>query len=124
MWIAMIASWELIIWAVYALVSSAVRHRGEVLPTGLTDPGRWADCAFQILDEQLVSGPSGPEVPESALGGRGTWCRDGRSPGAHRHGRQAGERGSAGTYRGPGERTMAAPPGTSLARPAAAARAR
>ena len=47
MWVAMVAFWGLLIWAVYALISSAARR-----PSG----GDHGYDARQILDERLARG--------------------------------------------------------------------
>jgi putative membrane protein len=47
MWVGMVAFWGLLIWAVYALVSSATRK-----PDGRPD----GDAAARILDERLAKG--------------------------------------------------------------------
>ncbi|HLQ54294.1 MAG TPA: hypothetical protein VK162_08480 [Streptosporangiaceae bacterium] len=49
MWIAMIAFWGLLIWAVYALVVSATRKPDD-------DRRPRADSAARILDERLARG--------------------------------------------------------------------
>jgi len=52
MWVGMIAFWGLLIWAVYALITSATRRRGP-------EPGgeeHRADDARRILDERLARG--------------------------------------------------------------------
>ncbi len=49
MWVAMIASWGLLIWAVYALVVSVMRRPGD-------DRGPHEDNAASILDERLARG--------------------------------------------------------------------
>lgn len=52
MWIAMIAFWALLIWAVYALVSGLNRRPGQEAPD---QQGQTGD-AVRILDERLARG--------------------------------------------------------------------
>ena len=52
MWVAMIAFWALLIWAVYALVTGITRRPGRAGPG---EPGQPAD-ARRILDERLACG--------------------------------------------------------------------
>jgi putative membrane protein len=52
MWLAMIAFWTLLVWAVYALVTGATRRPGE---PGRGEPGRPGD-AQRILDGRLARG--------------------------------------------------------------------
>ena len=52
MWVGMIAFWGLLIWAVYALVTSATRRPGPE-PGGGEHRG---DDARRILDERLARG--------------------------------------------------------------------
>ena len=52
MWVAMIAFWGLLIWAVYALFTNATRradHSGD-------DQGHRGSDALRILDERLARG--------------------------------------------------------------------
>ena len=51
MWLAMIAFWALLIWAVYALVTGISRRPGEPEGRGGPDGG-----ARRILDERLARG--------------------------------------------------------------------
>jgi putative membrane protein len=51
MWIAMIAFWALLIWAVYALVTGIARRPGEA-----KQPEGQAGSAQRILDERLARG--------------------------------------------------------------------
>ena len=51
MWLAMIAFWALLIWAVYALVTGITRSPGERQGRGGQDGG-----ARRILDERLARG--------------------------------------------------------------------
>ena len=51
MWVAMIAFWALLIWAVYALVTSATRRAGDA-----ERGGRQPGDASRILDERLARG--------------------------------------------------------------------
>ncbi|HUY51900.1 MAG TPA: SHOCT domain-containing protein [Streptosporangiaceae bacterium] len=51
MWIAMIAFWGLLIWAVWALVTSVTRRAGQA-ERGGQEPG----VARRILDERLARG--------------------------------------------------------------------
>ncbi len=56
MWIAMIAFWVFLIWAIYALVTGVMRRGGE--------PGRSEQQpgdARRILDERLARGETGTE---------------------------------------------------------------
>ena len=52
MWVGMIAFWGLLIWAVYALITSATRRTGPQ-PRGEEHRG---DDARRILDERLARG--------------------------------------------------------------------
>jgi putative membrane protein len=52
MWLAMIAFWALLVWAVYALVTGATRRPGE---SGPGEPGQPGD-ARSILDGRLARG--------------------------------------------------------------------
>ena len=52
MWLAMIAFWALLIWAIYALVTSITRRPGQAGPDGQRQPGD----ARRILDERLARG--------------------------------------------------------------------
>jgi putative membrane protein len=52
MWVGMILFWGLLIWAVYALVTSATRRRGSDTP-GEEHRG---DDARRILDQRLARG--------------------------------------------------------------------
>ncbi len=52
MWVGMIAFWGLLIWAVYALITSATRRTGPE-PRGEEHRG---DDARRILDERLARG--------------------------------------------------------------------
>jgi putative membrane protein len=52
MWVGMVAFWALLIWAVYALVTSATRRPGSE-PGGGEHGG---DDARRILDERLARG--------------------------------------------------------------------
>jgi uncharacterized membrane protein len=56
MWLGMILFWGLLIWAIYALVTSLTRNRAE--KDGTTDEAR------QILDRRLARG----EIDESEYG--------------------------------------------------------
>ena len=56
MWIAMIAFWALLIWAVYALVTGVVRRTGEH-DRGGQQPGD----AHRVLDERLARGEIDPD---------------------------------------------------------------
>lgn len=56
MWIAMIAFWGLLIWAIYALVTGATRRSGET-----EGGGRRPGGARAILDERLARGEIDPE---------------------------------------------------------------
>jgi putative membrane protein len=56
MWLAMIAFWALLIWAVYALVTGIVRRPDQAGPGG-QQPGD----AQRILDERLARGEIGTE---------------------------------------------------------------
>ena len=56
MWVAMIAFWALLIWAIYALVSGITR-RDQAGPGGQPQPGD----ARRILDERLARGEIDPE---------------------------------------------------------------
>jgi putative membrane protein len=51
MWLAMIAFWALLVWAVYALVTGATRRSGEP-----ERPGEQGGGARRILDERLARG--------------------------------------------------------------------
>jgi putative membrane protein len=51
MWVAMIAFWALLIWAVYALVAGNSRRPGEPAGRGGQDGG-----AQRILDERIARG--------------------------------------------------------------------
>ena len=57
MWIGMIAFWGLLIWAVYALITSATRRPG---PGGQSGDQR-GDDARSILDQRLARGEIGTE---------------------------------------------------------------
>jgi putative membrane protein len=52
MWVGMIAFWGLLIWAIYALITSATRRTGPQ-PRGEEHRG---DDARRILDERLARG--------------------------------------------------------------------
>jgi putative membrane protein len=52
MWVGMIAFWGLLIWAIYALITSATRRPGAAAP-GDEHSG---DQARRILDERLARG--------------------------------------------------------------------
>ena len=52
MWIGTILFWALLIWAVYALITSATRRPGAEPP----DDERSGDPARRILDERLARG--------------------------------------------------------------------
>jgi putative membrane protein len=52
MWLAMIAFWALLIWAIYALVTGITRRPEQAAPGGQRQP---AD-ARRILDERLARG--------------------------------------------------------------------
>jgi putative membrane protein len=52
MWLAMIAFWALLIWAIYALVTSISRRPGQAGPDEPAQPGD----AQRILDERLARG--------------------------------------------------------------------
>jgi putative membrane protein len=56
MWLAMIAFWALLIWAVYALVTGVTRRAGEHQRSG-QQPGD----ARRILDERLARGEIDPD---------------------------------------------------------------
>jgi len=51
MWVAMIAFWVLLIWAVYALITSTTRRAGNAERGGQQRPD-----ARRILDERLARG--------------------------------------------------------------------
>ena len=57
MWVGMIAFWGLLIWAVYALITSATRRRGPETPG---EEHRGGD-ARRILDQRLAKGEISPE---------------------------------------------------------------
>src|SRR6266700_5002585 len=66
MWIAMIAFWGLLIWAVYALITGATRRsdsteRGGPERGGPERGGRQPGDARAILDERLARGEIDPE---------------------------------------------------------------
>jgi putative membrane protein len=52
MWLAMIAFWGVVIWAVYALVTGISRRPDETARGGRAQPGE----ARRILDERLARG--------------------------------------------------------------------
>ena len=52
MWVGMIAFWGLLIWAIYALITSATRRPGAEAP----GDGHGGDPARRILDERLARG--------------------------------------------------------------------
>jgi putative membrane protein len=52
MWVGMIAFWGLLIWAIYALITSTTRRRGPGTPG---DEHR-GDDARRILDQRLARG--------------------------------------------------------------------
>ena len=52
MWLAMIAFWVLLIWAIYALVTGVTRRPGQAAPDGQPQPRD----ARRILDERLARG--------------------------------------------------------------------
>ena len=52
MWVGMIAFWGLLIWAVYALITSATRRPGP----GTRGEEHGGDEARRILDERLARG--------------------------------------------------------------------
>ena len=52
MWVGMIAFWGLLIWAIYALITSATRRPGAEAP----GDGHGGDPARRILDERLAHG--------------------------------------------------------------------
>jgi putative membrane protein len=52
MWVGMIAFWGLLIWAIYALITSATRRAGAEAPGG----EHGGDPARRILDERLARG--------------------------------------------------------------------
>src|SRR5262245_53643453 len=52
MWVGMIVFWDLLIWAVYALVTSATRRPGGEA----ADREHGGDDAQRILDERLARG--------------------------------------------------------------------
>lgn len=54
MWAGMIAFWGLLLWAVYAVITSVTRRPG-------TGPGHGSKDARQILDERLARGEIDPE---------------------------------------------------------------
>ena len=56
MWIAMIAFWALLIWAIYALVTGVMRRGG-----GPDRGGQQPGDARRILDERLARGEIGTE---------------------------------------------------------------
>ena len=73
MWVGMIAFWGLVIWAVYALVTSESR-RGD---------GRQADEARHILDARLARGEIDPEeyrLRLDAMAGRDRADTDAEGP--------------------------------------------
>lgn len=53
MWLAMIAFWALLIWAIYALVTGITRKPGQRETGG---QGQQPDSALRILDERLARG--------------------------------------------------------------------
>ncbi len=57
MWLAMIAFWALLIWAVYALVTNVTRRPGPPDQGGPRQP----DDAHRILDERLARGETSTE---------------------------------------------------------------
>ena len=56
MWVAMIAFWVFLIWAIYALVTSAMRRGGEP-----GHGGQQPADARRILDERLAPGENDAE---------------------------------------------------------------
>jgi len=52
MWVGMIAFWALLIWAIYALITSATRRPGARAP----GDEHGGDPARRILDERLARG--------------------------------------------------------------------
>lgn len=52
MWVGMLVFWGLLIWAVYALITSLTRKPG---------PGHHSDDARGILDQRLARGEISPE---------------------------------------------------------------
>jgi putative membrane protein len=67
MWVAMIAFWSLLIWAVYALVIQSSRHESPRSPRGE---------APQILAERLARGEIGVEEYQHL---RDVLCLDGHA---------------------------------------------
>ncbi len=62
MWVAMIAFWALLIWAVYALVTGITRRPGQAGPDQAAPGGRpQPGDARRILDERLARGEIDPE---------------------------------------------------------------
>lgn len=57
MWLVMIAFWALLIWAIYALITSVTRRQDRTEPGGQRQPGD----ARRILDERLARGEISPE---------------------------------------------------------------
>ena len=57
MWVAMIAFWALLIWAIYALVTGITRRPDQAGPGGQPPAGD----ARRILDERLAHGEIDPE---------------------------------------------------------------
>jgi putative membrane protein len=57
MWLAMIAFWALLIWAIYALITSVTRRQDQPEPDERRQPGD----ARRILDERLARGEIGTE---------------------------------------------------------------
>ncbi|MBO0770025.1 MAG: SHOCT domain-containing protein [Actinobacteria bacterium] len=57
MWVVMIAFWGLVIWAIYALVTSLTRRPGQ----GQRSGEHGAGDARQILDERLARGEIDPD---------------------------------------------------------------
>ena len=74
MWVVMIAFWGLVIWAIYALVTSFTRRHGQ----GQRSGERGAGDARRILDERLARGEIGTDEYQRL---RDTMTsRDGRRP--------------------------------------------
>jgi hypothetical protein len=61
MWLAMIAFWALLIWAIYALVTDITRRPGQTEQGGQRQPGD----AWRILDDRL---PAARSTPRSTSG--------------------------------------------------------
>jgi putative membrane protein len=57
MWLAMIAFWALLIWAIYAIITGITRRPDQSGPGGQRQPGD----ARRILDERLARGEIDPD---------------------------------------------------------------